>query len=107
MPFKIANIPNCMYDALHFQTGKKTKEKLKACLFLNIILPHALTKIWCSHYFKSGAYLQEFSVLQPKLQAFLLQKKKKSLKNLLVATCMVMDTLNPVTIIYECFFSVL
>lgn len=45
MPFKIANIPNCMYDALHFQTGKKTKEKLKACLFLNIILPHALTKI--------------------------------------------------------------
>lgn len=91
VPFKIGNIPNCMYDALHFQTEKKTRRNWK---FVYYWISFYLM-LWLRfdvHIISQTVLICKSFVLQPKLQAFLLQKKKKKLKKLLVATCRVTDT---------------
>lgn len=95
---EIGNISDLYIRCTSFSSWK-TKETKRLFLPEHHFTSHYDSKIWCSHYFVTGAYLQELPSHSQSYEHSCYEKIK--LNKPLVTSCRVTGTLDLGTIIYE------
>lgn len=95
---RLVRFQTCTYDALIFKLKNQGDQKAVSS-WTSFYLTLWLGRFWCSHYFMTGAYLQELSLYSQSYKHSCYETIK--LNNLLVTSCRVTDTVDLSTIIYE------